>query len=91
MVVGKCPKPNVYHIQPVSGNGPVQTVNHQQLQGLGKTQNDGGLTSPQDNHDGSQVPSFNPKPNLTKSPPDSHQYATHLKGETSNGFPKYHC
>ena len=46
MVVGKCPEPNVYQIKPVNGNGPEQTVNRCQLQDLGKTQNDGGLTSP---------------------------------------------
>ena len=72
VVVGKHPEPNVYCIKPVNGNGPVQIVNWHQLQDLGRTQNDGGLTSPQDNQDGSQVPSFNPKPNTNKSPPDSH-------------------
>ena len=60
-VVGKHPEPNVYHIKPVNGNGPEWMVNWCQLQDLRKTQNDGGLTSPQDNHDGAQVPSFNPK------------------------------
>ena len=80
LVVGKCPQPNVYHIKPVNANGPMWTVNWHQLQDLGKTQNDGGLASPQDNHDGSQVPSFNLKPNLTKSPLDLHQYAMHSKG-----------
>ena len=65
VVVGKHPEPNVYHIEPVNGNGPEWTVNQCQLHDLWKTQNDGGLTSPQDNHDGAQVPSFNPKP-MTK-------------------------
>ena len=54
VVVGRHPEPNVYYIKPVNGNG--------------KTQNDGGLASTQDNHNGPQVPSFNPKLNLTKSP-----------------------
>ena len=76
VVVGKCPEPNVYCIKPVNGNGPEWTVNWCQLQDLGKTQNDGGLTSPQDNHNGVQVPSFNPKPVTTKSPPIFHPYAT---------------
>ena len=52
VVVGKHPEPNVHHIKPVNGNGPEQTINQCQLHDLGKTQNDGGLTSPQDNHDG---------------------------------------
>ena len=56
MVVCKHPEPKVYHIKPVNGNGPEQIVNCCQLQDLGKTQNDGGLTSPQDTHDGAQVP-----------------------------------
>ena len=47
VVVGKHPEPNVYQIKPVNGNGPEWTVNRHQLQDLGKTQNDGGLTSPQ--------------------------------------------
>ena len=80
VVVGKCPEPNVYHIKPVNGNGPEWTVNQHQLHDLGETQNDGGLTSPQKDHDGVQVPSFNPKPMTSKTPPISHQYATHLKG-----------
>ena len=46
MVVGKCPEPHVYCIKPVNGNGPKQMVNQHQLQDLGETQNDGGLTSP---------------------------------------------
>ena len=58
VVVGKCPEPNVYPIKPVNGNGPEQTVNQHQLQDLGETQNDGGLTSPQNIHDGVQVPSL---------------------------------
>ena len=62
VVVGKCQEPNVYHIKPVNGNGPEWTVNWAQLQDLGKTQNDGGLTNPHDNHGGAQVLSFNPKP-----------------------------
>ena len=69
MVVGKHPKPNVYCIKPVNGNGPEQMVNLHQLQDLGQTQNDGG-----------HVPSFNPKPMNSKTPPISHQYATRLKG-----------
>ena len=80
VVVGKCPEPNVYCIKPVNGNDTEQTVNQHQLQDLGKTQNDGGFTSPQNNHDGVQVPSFNPKPINTKSPPISHPYVIHLKG-----------
>ena len=52
MVAGKCPEPNVYCIQPVNGNSPEQIVNRCQLQDLGRTQNDGGLISPQDTHDG---------------------------------------
>ena len=80
VVVGKHPKPDVYCIKPVNGSGPVQTVNQCQLQDLQRTQNDGGLTSPQDNQDGTQVPSFNAKPNTNKSPLDSHGYATPLKG-----------
>ena len=51
-MVGKCPEPNVYCIKWVNGNGPVWTVNQHQLQDLGRTQKDGGLTSPQDNQDG---------------------------------------
>ena len=93
VVVGKCLELNVYCIKSVNGNSPVQTVNQCQLQDLWRTQNDGGLISPQDNHDGSQVPSFNQKPNFTKSPPDTHQYATHFKGRppalslsTTNGM-----
>ena len=80
VVVGKCPEPNVYCIKPVNGNGPERTVNRHQLQDLGKTQNDGGLTSPQNIHDGVQVPSFNPKTMTSKTPPISHGYATHSKG-----------
>ena len=80
MVVGKHPEPNVYHIKSVNGNGPEWTVNQCQLQDLGKTQNDGGFTSPQNNHDGVQVPSFNPKPINTKLTPILHPYATCLKG-----------
>ena len=79
-MVGKCPEPNVYHIKPVNGNGPEWMVNQSQLQYLGEIQNDGGFTSPQNNHDGVQVSSFNPKLINTKSPPISHPYATHLKG-----------
>ena len=56
MVVGKHPEPNVYRIKPVNGNGPEQTVNQCQLQDLGETQNDGGLTSPQNIHDGYKFP-----------------------------------
>ena len=48
--------------------------------GSWKNQNDGGLTSPQDIHDGAQVPSFNPKPMTIKSPQISHDYATCSKG-----------
>ena len=80
VVVGKCPEPNVYHIKPVNGNGPERTVNQRQLQDLGETQNDVGLTSPQNIHDGVQVPSFNPKTMTRKTPPISHGYATHSKG-----------
>ena len=76
VVVGKCPEPNIYHIRPVNGNDPEFTVNQCQLQDLGKTQNDGGFTSPQNNHDGVHVLSFNPKLISTKSPPISHPYAT---------------
>ena len=82
MVVDKHPEPNVYCIKLVNGIGPEWTVNQYQLQDLGKTQNDGGLTSPHDIHDGVQVPSFNLKPMTTKSPPISHPYATHLKGRS---------
>ena len=80
VVVGKHPEPNVYHLKPVNGNGPEWTINRCQLQDLGETQNDGGLTSPQNIHDGIQVPSFNPKPMYSKTPPILHQYATHSKG-----------
>ena len=80
VVVGRCPEPNVYHIKPVNANGLEWTVNQYQLQDLGETQNDEGLTSAQNVHDGVQVPSFNPKPKSTKSPPILHPYATHLKG-----------
>ena len=80
VVVGKRPEPNVYRIKPVNGNGPERTVNRRQLQDLGKTQNDGGLTSPQNIHDGIQVPSFNPKTMTSKTPPISHGYATRSKG-----------
>ena len=52
VVVGKHSEPSVYHIKPVNGNGPEWAVNRCQLQDLGKTQNDGGFTSPQNNHDG---------------------------------------
>ena len=41
VVVSRCPEPNIYHIKPINGNGPVQTFNCQQLQDLRKTQNDG--------------------------------------------------
>ena len=68
VVVGKCPEPNVYHTKPVNGNGPEWTVNQHQPLDLGKNQNGGGLTSPQDNHNGAQIPSFNPKPMTTKHP-----------------------
>ena len=77
VVLGKCPEPNVYCIKPVNGNGPEQMVNQHQLQ---ETQNDGGLTSPQNDHDGVQVPFFNPKPMNSKTPQMSHQYTTHSKG-----------
>ena len=80
MVVGKHPEPNVYCIKPVNGNGPEQTVNQHKLQDLGETQNYGGFTSPQNDHDRVQVPSFNPKPMNIKTPPISHPYATHSKG-----------
>ena len=56
MVVGKHPEPNVYHIRPVNSNDPEWTVNQHQLQDLGKAQNDGGFTIPQDDHDRVQVP-----------------------------------
>ena len=46
VVVGKHPEPNAYCIQPVNGNGPVWTVNQCQLQDLGRTHKDEGLTSP---------------------------------------------
>ena len=82
VVVGKHPEPNVYCIKPANGNGPEQMVNQHQLQDLGETQNDGGFTSPQNDNDGVQVPSFNPKPNNMKSPPISHPYATCLKGKS---------
>ena len=90
VVVGKCPEPNVYCIKPVNGNGPEQMVNRHQLQDLGKTQNDGGLTSPQNIHDGVQVPSFNPKTMTSKTPPISHGYATHSKGRPPVHSLKYH-
>ena len=77
VVVGKCPEPNVYHIKPGNGNSPEQTVNQCQL---GRTQNNRGLTSPQDIQNGVQVPSFNPKLMTIKSPPSSHDYATCSKG-----------
>ena len=80
VVVGKHPEPNGYCIKPVNGNGPEQMVNWCQLQDLGETQSDGGFTSPQNDHDGVQVPSFNPKLINTKSPPILHPYATHSKG-----------
>ena len=80
VVVGKCPEPNDYRFKPVNGNGPEQMVNQHQLQDLGETQDDGGLTSPQNDHDGVQVPSFNPEPMNSKTPPISHQYATCSKG-----------
>ena len=80
VLFGKDPEPNVYHIKPVNGNIPEQIVNRCQLQDLGRTQNDGGLTSPQDAHDGVQVPSSNPKPITIKSPLVSTQYATCSKG-----------
>ena len=44
-----------------NSNDPEQMVNWCQLQDLGETQNDTGFTSPQNNHDGVQVPSFNLK------------------------------
>ena len=50
--LGKHPEPIVYCIKSANGNAPQQTVNQCQLQDLGKTQNDGGFTSPQNNHDG---------------------------------------
>ena len=88
VVVGKHPEPNVYLIKPVNGNGSEWTVNQCQLQDLGKTQNDGGLTSHQDSHDGAQVPSFNPKPINVKTP----QFLTLMpltqKGDPS-AFSKY--
>ena len=74
---------NVCCIKPVNGNGPKWTVNQHQLQDLGKTQNDGGPTSPQDNHDWPQVPSFNPKLITIKSPQNSHDYATCSKRRPS--------
>ena len=76
LVVGKHPEPNVYQIKLVNGNGPEWTVNQCQLQDLGETQNDGGLTSPQNIQDGVQVPSFNPKPMYSKTPPILYEYAT---------------
>ena len=82
VVVGRCPELNLYHIKPGNGNGPAQTVNQHQLQVLGKTWNDRGFTSLQYNHKGSQVPSFNPTTNLTKSSPNMYHYATHSKGRT---------
>ena len=91
VVVGKCPEPNVYCINPVNGNGPEQTVNRHQLQDLGKTQNDGGLTSPQNIHDGVQVPSFNPKNHDKQNTPNFSWICHSLKRETSSAFPKYHC
>ena len=80
MVVGKHLEPNVYCIKTVNGNGPEQMVNQCQLQDLGETQSDGGFTSPQNDYDGVQVPSFNPKLISTKSPPILHPYATLSKG-----------
>ena len=53
----------------------------------------GGLTSPQDIHDGAQVPSFNPKMITVKSPPNYHPYATCSKGRPptcSKGKPPVH-
>ena len=81
-MVGRHPEPNIYHIKPVSGNGPVWIPNQHQLQDLGKTKNDRGLTSSQYNHDGSQIPSFNPSKKLIKSPPNTHHYAIPLKGRS---------
>ena len=80
VVVGNHSEPNVYCIKPVSGNGPEWMVIWNQLQELGRIQNDGGLNSPQDTHDGTHVPCFNPKLITNKSPPESHGYATCLKG-----------
>ena len=80
VVVGKHPEPNVYCIKPVNGNGPEQMVNRCQLHDLGETQNDGGLTSPQNDRDGVQFLSFNCKPMSTKSLPNLHPYANRSKG-----------
>ena len=44
-----------------------------------KNTNNGGLASPQDIHEGAQVPSFDQKPITIKSPPNSHDYTTCLK------------
>ena len=59
VVVGKHPEPNMHllsHSMAVGLCGQSLDANSKIL---GKTKNDGGLTSPQENHDGSQVPSFN--------------------------------
>ena len=81
VVVGRCPELKVSCITPVNSNGPVQTINQCQIQDLWKTQNDGGLTSPQYNHDGSQV-RFLIQNWIWPNPPYTHQYATHSKGRT---------
>ena len=80
VVVGKHPEPNVSHIKPVNSSGPEQIVNRCQPRDIGKTQNDGGLTSLQANQDGAQVPTFNPKLIINRSPTISHGYATCSKG-----------
>ena len=64
--------------------------NRCQLQDLGETQIDGGLTSPQNYHDGVQVPSFNPKTNKYKITPNFTSICHSLERETSSAFPKYH-
>ena len=49
------------------------------------------LAGPQSNHDGSQVPSFDPKTKLTKSLPNLHNYTTHSKRRPPVLSLKYHC
>ena len=89
VVVCKHPEPNFYHIKPVNGNGPEWTVNQHQLRDLGKAQNDGGLNSPKDNHDGAEVPSFNPKLINMKTPQFLTLMSLTQKGDL-HAIPKYH-
>ena len=74
-------EPSVYVIKPVSGKGPVCTVNWCQLQDLKRTLEDKGSRDPYTCHQALQVPSYNLKVSQSKSPLRSHPYATHSKGE----------